>query len=52
MKTPAPTKTSDSFAAGVERGLRSATKDARKTARIYGTPIYVGENGKIVAKKP
>ena len=41
-----------SFAAGVERALRLAGKDARKTARMYGTPIYVVENGKVVAKKP
>lgn len=29
-----------------------AAKVARKTARMYGTPIYVWENGKVVAKKP
>ena len=38
-----------SFAAGVGRALRRAAKDARKTA---GTPLYVWENGKVVAKKP
>lgn len=42
----------ESFAAGVGRALRRAAKDARKIARIYGTPIYVWENGKVVAKKP
>jgi len=41
-----------SFAAGVGRALRRAAKDARKTARMYGTPLYVWENGKVVAKKP
>ena len=25
---------------------------ARKTARMYGTPVYVWKNGKIVAGKP
>jgi hypothetical protein len=45
--TPAP-----SFAAGVGRALRRAAKDAQKTARMYGTPIYVWEKGKVVAKKP
>jgi predicted ABC-type ATPase len=29
-----------------------AAKDAQKTARMYGTPLYVWENGKVVAKKP
>ena len=41
-----------SFAAGVGRALRPAAKDAQKTARMYGTPLYVWENGKVVAKKP
>jgi hypothetical protein len=45
-------KRAESFAAGVGRGLRLAAKEARKTARMYGTPIYVVEHGKIVAKKP
>ena len=34
------------------RALRRAVKDAQKTARMYGTPLYVWENGKVVAKKP
>jgi len=34
------------------RALRRAAKVARKTARMHGTPIYVWENGKVVAKKP
>ncbi len=51
MKTPVRSKKSESFAAGVGRGLRNAAKDARKTARMYGTPIYIWENGKVVAKK-
>jgi len=41
-----------SFAAGVGRALRRAAQVARKTARMYGTPLYVWENGKVVAKKP
>ena len=41
-----------SFATGVGRALRRAAKDAQKTARMYGTPIYVWEKGKVVAKKP
>jgi hypothetical protein len=53
-KTRTRTKASRplSFAAGVGRALRRAAKDARKTARMYGTPLYVWENGKVVAKKP
>jgi hypothetical protein len=46
------TSQSESFAAGVGRALRRAAKDAQKTARMYGTPLYVWENGKVVAKKP
>lgn len=34
------------------RALLRAAKSARKTARMYGTPIYVSKGGKIVALKP
>jgi hypothetical protein len=40
------------FAKGVERALKRAAADARRTARRFGTPIYVWENGKVVAKNP
>jgi hypothetical protein len=29
-----------------------AAKTARKIARMHGTPIYIVEDGKIVAKRP
>lgn len=34
------------------RALRRAARAARKTARLYGTPVYVWKNGKVVALKP
>jgi hypothetical protein len=40
------------FAAAVGRALRRAGVTARKTARMYGTPVYVWKNGKVVAEKP
>ena len=54
MKAKTRTKASrpQGFSAGVGRALRRAAKDAQKTARMYGTPLYVWENGKVVAKKP
>jgi hypothetical protein len=52
MRKPARQKKPESFAAGVGRGLRLAARSARKVARAHGTPIYVWENGKIVAKQP
>ena len=52
MKATIRSKKPGTFAAGVGRALRLAAKDARKTAREHGTPIYVWENGKVVAKKP
>ena len=52
MTTTRPKKKTSDFAKIVGRALRRAAKDARKTARMYGTPIYVWENGKVVAKKP
>ena len=36
----------------VGKALARAAKDARKTARMYGTPIYISKNGKIIAVKP
>ena len=52
MKTTKRVKRPESFAAGVGRALRLAAKSARKTARMYGTPIYISEGGRVVAKKP
>ena len=45
-------KKPESFAAGVGRGLRRAARTAREVARVHGTPIFVWEGGKVVAKKP
>ncbi len=45
-------KTPEEFSRAVGRALRRAARVARKTARLYGTPIYVVRNGKIVAEKP
>ena len=36
----------------VAAAMLAAAKRARKIARLYGTPIYVWENGKVVAKNP
>jgi hypothetical protein len=40
------------FAARIERALLRAGESARRTARMYGTPLYVLESGRIVAKRP
>ena len=48
--TPANRK--PEFAAKVGRALLRASESARRTARMHGTPIYVWESGKVVAKKP
>ncbi len=47
-----PPKKPESFAAGVGRGMRRAARTAREVARMHGTPIYVWEDGRVVAKKP
>ncbi len=36
----------------VGRALRRSAKVARKTARMYGTPICIWRDGKIVTEKP
>jgi hypothetical protein len=43
---------SEAFAEGVERALKRAAAEARRIARLHGTPIYVWEKGKVVAKDP
>jgi len=45
-------RTPENFAQSVGRALRRAAKSARKTARAYGTPIYIWQDGKVVAQKP
>ena len=52
MKKASRKKPSDHFAAAVGRALRRAARTARKTARMYGTPIYIWRDGKVVAEKP
>ncbi len=52
MKTKAKKKATTSFAAGVGRALRRAALSARQTARMHGTPIYLWQDGKVVAEQP
>jgi len=52
MKAVRRKKSPSPFSQAVGRALRRAAKAARKTARMHGTPIYIWENGKVVAKKP
>ena len=52
MKAKTSSRKPEHFATGVGRALRRADKDAQTIARMYGTPIYIWENGKVVAKKP
>jgi hypothetical protein len=55
MKRKTVTQTSNrnpELAARVGRALVRAAESARRTARMYGTPVYVWENGRVVAKRP
>jgi hypothetical protein len=52
MKGKRPKSKREDFATGVGRALRSAAKEAQKIARMYNTPLYYCENGKVVARKP
>ena len=40
------------FYEGVARAMKRVPQRARKMARMYGTPLIVWENGKVVEKKP
>ena len=52
MKTPKPKRPKTKFSIAVGRGLRRAARDARKTAKMHGTPLYIWKDGKVVAIKP
>ena len=47
-----PSPKPNEFSHGVGRALRRAGRRARETARMYGTPIYISKNGKVIAIKP
>ena len=52
MKAKATKPKHDDFSRAVGRSLRRAAKAACKIARMYGTPIYILKDGKVVAEKP
>lgn len=52
MRTKNGKRQTQAFAITVGRALRRAGQTARKTARAYGTPLYVWRDGKVVALKP
>jgi hypothetical protein len=52
VKKRATTKENERLLLGVDRAIKRAARRAREIARMHGTPIYVWENGKVVAKKP
>jgi hypothetical protein len=52
MKAKGKKSGQQAFVNGIGRALRKAAQDARRTARQWGTPIYILQDGKIVAKKP
>jgi hypothetical protein len=52
MKRNSKKPVAKGFAASVEPALRRAAKVARKTARMYGTPLYFWKDGRVVAEKP
>jgi hypothetical protein len=57
MNAPLPPKKPrkfkhNEFTRGVLRALRQSAKDARKVAKMYGTPVYYMKDGKIVAERP
>jgi hypothetical protein len=39
----------DVFVAEVGRALRRSARTARQVARMYGTPVYIWKDGKVVA---
>ncbi|MEX1111033.1 MAG: hypothetical protein WEB31_04460 [Chthoniobacterales bacterium] len=53
MKPKHRTKpTANPLSRAASAALQRAGKQARRTAKAYGTPLYVVREGKIVAEKP
>jgi len=52
MKKETTSPENKRFFESVKRAMPAAVRRARRIAKMHGTPIYVLENGKIVAKKP
>ena len=52
MNKLATSREKQRFYTAVARSLRRAAKRARETARMHRTPIYVWENGRVVARRP
>lgn len=52
MKPANGTAETEAFVRAVGRALRRAAKVARKTAQVHHTPIYIWQDGKVVARKP
>jgi hypothetical protein len=42
----------DVFVPEVVRAVRRSARTARQVARMYGTPVYIWKDGKVVAEKP
>jgi hypothetical protein len=52
MKQQPTLKPATPLAKAAAKALKRAQKRAREVARMYGTPIHVMRNGKVVALKP
>jgi hypothetical protein len=52
VKAKRPKRGTKDSLSGAGRALLRAAKVARKVARMYGTPICVWRNGKVVNVKP
>jgi len=52
IKSKKSKKANEEFVAAVGRALRKSARTARRVARMHGTPVYIWENGKVVAEKP
>jgi hypothetical protein len=52
MRKTTPSLEDRRFFESVKRAMPAAARRARKTAKMHGTPIYIWQDGKVVAKKP
>jgi hypothetical protein len=52
MSAEKKTKSIHPKAQAALEALKAAAKAARKIAKMYGTPIFVERDGKVIALKP
>jgi hypothetical protein len=52
MKKQKRSRENEKLSEAIARAMVAAARKAREVARLHGTPIYVWEKGRVIAKRP